>query len=233
METQGQKRVLVGNLPSPVLEHLQSFLNRSNFHVDYLPSSRAIYMLMQKVEFDLLIIGTPIETVDPKEIFRDVRTRENPNFTSSLLVLARPEDLEEYRKFMGKGISGILPIYSDPSEVERTIGALTHIAPRVAARIMLKLRVHMDTRQGALLCQTVNLSMSGMLVQTSMQYDVNAETSFEFKLPGDSEPVSGQAVIARHTIGSREKARGMGLKFLSFNGNSEQRLYSFLKKHLI
>ena len=81
-----------------------------------------------------------------------------------------------------------------------------------------------------ILCQTENISSSGMLIKTDKRYEVGAEIEFEFTLPNDERPISGRAAIVRHTQIGRDQVGGVGLRFLSFSGDSQRRFQWFLYK---
>ena len=79
-----------------------------------------------------------------------------------------------------------------------------------------------------ILCQTENLSASGMLIKTERRYDKGTKIDFEFSLPDDIRPVSGIAEVVRQTMVGRDRVGGIGMRFLSFAGDSQRRFESYV-----
>lgn len=80
-----------------------------------------------------------------------------------------------------------------------------------------------------ILCQTENFSGTGMLIKTERRYDVGTRLGFEFSL-GDDRPIHGVAEVVRHTLIGRDQVGGIGVRFLSFAGDSQRRFEAFLQR---
>jgi hypothetical protein len=80
------------------------------------------------------------------------------------------------------------------------------------------------------MCQTENVSTTGMLVRSNVGYPPGTRLGFEFLLLGDSRAVKGEAEVVRHTTIGREAVRGIGCRFVSFEGDGEKRFLEYMKK---
>ena len=79
-----------------------------------------------------------------------------------------------------------------------------------------------------MVCQTENISASGMLLRTEKRYEKGTRLEFEFGLPNDHRPIVGIAEIVRHTMIGRDNVSGVGVRFLSFAGDSQRRFESYI-----
>jgi Tfp pilus assembly protein PilZ len=77
-------------------------------------------------------------------------------------------------------------------------------------------------------CQSENISVSGMLIRTSEEFPIGSQVRLEFALTDDDEPLVCLAEVVRYTEPVKEKIRGMGVNFLSFEDDGWSRLEGFL-----
>jgi hypothetical protein len=77
-------------------------------------------------------------------------------------------------------------------------------------------------------CQTENLSTTGVLLRGFGHYPLGARIQFEISLPGEKEPIRGEAEVCRTTNFAREKMEGFGAAFTNFHGGDQQRLEQYL-----
>ena len=121
--------------------------------------------------------------------------------------------------------------------VERTIQTVVanclNVASRVAVRLVTRVEVEIDGQRTAVLCQTENMSSSGLLLSGGRQYETGTRVSFQFLLPGHERPCGGIAEVVRHTTRGREGLDGIGVRFVSFTGDSRERFDSYLTSQKI
>ena len=112
-------------------------------------------------------------------------------------------------------------------------------ASRRAVRLMVQLDATIDDGKIARMCQTENLSKSGMLVRTPAPLPVGTKVAIQFlfrgdpaltqdELPGGYAFVEGEAMVVRHTRPGKEQAAGMGLQFLQLEEHGRKLLTRFL-----
>ncbi len=111
-----------------------------------------------------------------------------------------------------------------------------------SVRLMVQLDATIDDGEVARMCQTENLSKSGMLVRTRAPLPVGTKVAIQFLfrgdpalsqngLPGGYAFVEGRALVVRHTHLANETTLGMGLKFLSLEEHGKNLLDKFLDLH--
>jgi Tfp pilus assembly protein PilZ len=123
-----------------------------------------------------------------------------------------------------------LPAHLEPEELQRGIFELIGDTTRAARRLMLRLEVQLGAGKLLRMCQTDNISESGMLVKLQDGIPVGSEVRLAISLPGSAEPLPVKAEVVRHTDPDKEAIRGLGLRFVEFEGQSRIKLAEYLNR---
>ena len=78
------------------------------------------------------------------------------------------------------------------------------------------------------LAAVVNLSAVGLLLETDAVLEPGQFVVFSIDVDPDQEPVSGKAEVVRKADPERDGVEGIGVRFISFEGDSRQRLEAIL-----
>lgn len=227
--SQPSRNVLAIGVTQEEFDRLVPFLARQSFDVDRFPSAAGSLDLISKVPFELLLVRYPVRGVEIEKFLASVRHPESPCLRSSLLLLAPAERLAESQGYIGRGANRALSLEASEGELQGTISSVLDVAPRKDARFMARLEIKIGGARDMILCQTENISASGMLFRSDRRYEIGTQIDFEFTLPRDPRPVSGVAQIMRYTTYGKEQSMGIGVRFLSFAGDSQRRFESYLR----
>ncbi|MDY7094207.1 MAG: PilZ domain-containing protein [Acidobacteriota bacterium] len=222
-------RVLVVGVDAETFAKLQPMLDRASVEVDRFPRARASLELVTAVRFDLLIVRSPLEDMSLGEYLASVRVPESKSRRSSLLLLVSDGDTMAAQAFLGRGANRSIALSESEEHLQQAVSDLLHVAPRIGARIFASLQVQVAEDQSLTMCQTENVSATGMLIRTNVNYPVGTMLDFEFNLPTGGEVVRGSAEVVRHTVVGREAVAGVGVRFASFNPGSEDRFRQYLE----
>ena len=74
--------------------------------------------------------------------------------------------------------------------------------------------------------RTGNLSTGGVFFDSAIPHDLGTEMTLKFTLPGSKEMVVARGKVVSHS--DQEDGLGMGVKFISIEGDGKQRLKSFV-----
>ena len=227
--SQPSRNVLAIGVTQEEFDRLVPFLARQSFDVDRFPSAAGSLDLISKVPFELLLVRYPMRGMELESFLATVRRQDSPCLRSSLLLLAPAERLAEAQGYIGRGANRALSLEASEGEVQGTISSVLDVAPRKDARFMARLEIKIGGARDMILCQTENISASGMLFRSDRRYEIGTQIDFEFTLPRDPRPVSGVAQIMRYTTFGKEQGMGIGVRFLSFAGDSQRRFESYLR----
>ena len=206
------------------------FLARHHFDVDRFPSASGALELISQVPFEMLLVRYPLPDMPMDAFLQQVRREGGPCCRSSLLVLTTGGLELEARRFIGQGANRTINLEASGTEIQESVSSVLHVAPRKAARFMARMEIRIGDSKDMVICQTENLSASGMLVRTQERYDLGTRIEFEFQLPEDPRPVRGMAEVMRHTKPGRDSVGGIGMRFVSFAGDSQHRFELYLSR---
>lgn len=228
----GSKRrsVLVIGVTAEEFARFAPFLQRDAFEVDRFPGAEGALELIGHVAFEVLIVRFPLPGIDVYAFLQQVRRQDSPCLRSPLLLLATQTYLEEAERMIGKGANRVLALEGAQDQIQGAVSGLLDVAPRKAARFITRLEIKLGGAKDMMLCQTENISESGMLIRIDRRYEKGTQIHLEFTLPDDQRPIVGIAEVMRHTMIGRDPVGGIGLRFLSFAGDSQRRYLAFLKR---
>jgi len=122
----------------------------------------------------------------------------------------------------------------DPPElIDKQVAELLHIAPRAEIRLSARLRTSVADGTEEVLSEVVNMSMSGLLVETDMLFDLGERVVVSI-YPGDrDDPVVVKGEVSRRAPSERGGVVGFGIRFLSFAADGELRIEAVIKRAFV
>lgn len=221
-------RILLYRFPDRFMKVRLGLLSRPPFICESAARSGEFFHRLEMTLYRMLILTLPDREMDLEDLLPLIRKEGAPSSRAILAVLAPPRHLSEFRPLLGKGLNALVSLDDPPEALEEAIGRQVEVAPRVNARVMVRLQARLTHNMTALLCQTANVSASGMFLELNRKIPVGSEFVFELAVPGGKEPVAGTGVIVRHGDPEREGRDGMGAAFTAFKGQGEAALKEFL-----
>ncbi|MEM1206438.1 MAG: PilZ domain-containing protein [Acidobacteriota bacterium] len=228
MQRPKTRNVLAIGVSPAEFRQLLPFLDRQSFDVDRFPSAAGALELVTRVGFEMLLVRYPLPDMELTHFLGRVRSPDSPCLRAPLLLLTNGEGAEGVDEFIGRGANKSINLEASEARIQETISSVLDVAPRKAARFLARLEIKIGDAADRILCQTENLSSTGMLIRTDRRYELGTEIEFEFELPDDPRDVRGVAEVVRHTKAGRDDVGGVGLRFLSFSGDSQRRFLTFL-----
>jgi uncharacterized protein (TIGR02266 family) len=223
------KRILGVALGRQLSKKIDPLLNRAYFAVDHVPRGESALVLCRRAAFDLILVGHPLPDMPLEKFLVEVAPSDAAAASpSQLLVLTEERRLVELPDSVRSGPHVAVAIEQPQKLLEEVASRLLKVAPRLHARLLVKLEVRCGGQMSLVACQSENLSESGMLVRTDAAYPIGTTLSFEFTTPQDPKPLRGQAEVVRHTLADMEQVRGVGLKLTHFEGDGRERLEAYV-----
>ncbi len=226
---QNRRNVLAIGVTADEFDRVAPFLARNSFEVDRFPSAVGSFELTEKVPFEVLLVRFPLPDMELYDFLQEVRSEVNPNQRASIVLLSPRDKVEEAKSFIGRGANRVVGLEEADGQIQESISSLLHVAPRKAARFLTRMEIKLADAEEMMICQTENMSASGMLLRTDKRYEKGTRIQFEFELPNDHRAIVGIAEIVRHTMIGRDNISGVGVRFLSFAGDSQRRYESFIE----
>ena len=222
------KRILIIGIPGAIYEKLLYILR--DYEVSRALKGEEALQLLATESFSLIISHYPLQDLLMQDLLEDLRNVTSLNRTVSVILLSHPTKLEEAHTFVGEGVNQVYSITTNPRSLYDDILRLLDVEPRVTHRVMAFLQNVTDSGLKDIVCQTENLSFSGMLLRSDEYYPVGSIVRFEFTLPVTRELIQGEAEVVRHTSVSREAFDGMALKFVKLERSERHKLKRYFGK---
>lgn len=227
------RHVLILGADAPELERFVPLLRRGGFTVHRSESVEGASALIQSTAFDLIVVGHPLPGYSLGQLLLSTRDRASPNRASGLLVVAEPGTEDEATVLLGRGVNRVVPLCEAPGILLDAVADLLDVAPRVAVRSLVELKMDLEVGSQRLLTRTENLSRTGMLVRETLSCSLGTAFRFELLLPKPVELISGSARVVRHADLEREGVRGFGGRFVDLEGDGQNRLVAYLESELL
>jgi hypothetical protein len=224
------RRVLAAALPADLMAELAPALERSDFDLDRVTSYASAGELARLISFDVLLVGFD-DAEKALALLDAAREPESESRDSRVLVFAAPAALASAERALEGRVDQVLSTGRGSIELQEAVLELLRERVRLATRVLARLTVRIAEGSSRFVCQTRDLSQSGMLAITDSRYPVGAAVQFVLGFPDGAEEIAGDAEVIRHAAPPRDPVTGLGLRFLRFRPGDEPRLAAFLARH--
>jgi DNA-binding NarL/FixJ family response regulator len=214
-------------------DRLMPLLRRDSIQVHRLLRGEAALKLACSVQLDVIVIAHPLDDIATIELLKAARSEGSPCRATGIIVLVDDPEQRTAQHLLECGANRLLRVECTPREMGRALADLLGVAIRTQLRTTLRVAMSGSIGRRQLMCQTENISSSGMLIRGPIKVPLGTKFEFEFSLPNQAAPLRGLAQVARHTNWPREKVQGIGATFISFRGDARQRLEMFIDEHAV
>ncbi len=222
------RRVLTVSLSVEEFDLVAPLLAGEEFEVDRFPSAQGALELLAVHFIEVLLVRYPLPGMDLKAFLRAVRDESSPCLSSPLLLLANRKQLAAAESYLGRGANRVVCLDDEREVVQAVVSGLLDVAPRRECQLA-QFKIRTDAGGEWVLCSPENASTTGVLIETDQQLPTGTLVDFELMVVEVPWPIVGRGEVTRHTLEGRDRVRGMGLRFLSFEGDSARLYQEFLK----
>jgi CheY-like chemotaxis protein len=226
-----RQHVLIVGAKDAGLKRVAPMLRRAEFSVHSVDPSPFLLDLVLSTAFELVIVRYPMDTVPLDDLVDTIRNEGSACHGAGLLLLAEPELIDDAQRHVDLGANRAICTDWSDARLLQSIGDLLEIAPRIFMRVLMHAEIEVQSTADRAIFQTVNVSVTGALLQGSDQLDPGQAFDFLFRLPGGGL-VEGSAEVVRQTNPLREGVDGMGARFISFGDGCEDRLVTHVQRQI-
>lgn len=219
--------LLIGALEGG-LSRVAPILQREEFDVHTVEPSEFVLDLVLGTSFELLILGYPMAEMDISRLVEAIRDPNSVTRNAGLILLAEPGFLDAAQGLVSAGANRAISLDWPSSRLWQAVGDLLNVAPRIGMRTLVYANVGSSNGAGRSLFQTVNVSLSGMLLHGTDAFGPGSHFDFVFSLPGDPRPLEGTAEVVRRADLDREGVLGIGVRFVHLREDGRFRLERFI-----
>ncbi len=226
-----RKLVLLA-IPKTEAQHkLEPLLWRSSMEIERVSSGDEALVLASKRRFDLVIAGIPLTDASMTRLINELRRSGSPNSDTPLLVLATGSQFEAAKAYDSQQVR-VFGLEEPPDKLRYLLAESLGVAVRLSVRLPVEIQVELVGFEINRVCETRNISLSGMLLRTNNLLSVGTDFDFNLNLPGTFTPFLGSARVIRHAEPSTEDVVGMGTQFVHLLRGGRARLEHFVNSEL-
>lgn len=218
-----KKKIIVVRPEEAALKKLGGVLWRSSFDVHRVSEAPEAAEACRRVEPHIVVVPVPIPGMLTEDLIAAVRGAGPPSRRATLVLLAEEEHVASLEDLSDPNLA-VLDAAQRQERLQAEVLKLIDSAARVATRFLIRLQVHVGEGTLLRMCQTENISESGMLLRSEEAFPVGSEIEIEISVPGDEPPIRGRARIVRHTNPDVETISGVGVQFAEFAHDGHDRL---------
>ena len=226
-----RQHVLVVGAKKAGLERVAPMLRRADFSVHSVEPSPFLLDLVLSTAFELVIVTYPLDTLPLDDLIDTIRDEGSACHDAGLLLLAEADLLDDAQSVVDLGANRAICCDWSEARLWQAIGDLMEVAPRVFMRVLMHADIEVKKERSRAIFQTVNVSVSGALLQGSDQLALGETFDFLFRLPGGGL-IEGSAEVVRQTNPLREGVNGIGSRFTSFRENCGERLATHIGRQV-
>ena len=158
----------------------------------------------------LAFFPSQLGDMDGATFCRSIRGDERTRNSSLILVVSNDAD-EAVNRALQAGANDVLTLPLQPRVLDHKLSVFLNIETRKAVRTLVQVQIYTPERRGLFLGTSVNLSASGMLLESKADHAVGSRLRMQFYLDGHVRPIETEALVAR--IEFLPGMRRYGLRF--------------------
>ncbi len=220
------KRILVIESGIPVIPFEQSLLLRKDHEVSRAQTAAEALERVAELTPDLIITDERVSGMELPELIRQIRSLREGRY-SAIIVLSS-EELEQEPK----GVNMVLRKPISGLDFSQACQRLLAISARKDARLLVYVQVKGYLKSNLFLCNSLNLSSSGLLILTARKLKLGDSIRLQITLPLERDKVEVQGDIVREAKEVETRLNAYGVKFVDMEPAALERLSRFVDKEL-
>jgi CheY-like chemotaxis protein len=225
------RSVLVVGPGASLPADLEAGLRQRGYFSEAVASSKDALTLASSLPFDVVLVAVEGIDLALREFVRGLRRPQAASHSAVLLALGDGPASVTAQDLLGQGVNRVVTTAASAADVVRAVVELVEAPPRVPLKAVIRFRVRTGKDEKIAMCQTEDVSATGVFVRTELAPLPGAEVRFELSFPGHREPIRGTAEVVRRITGRPDSVPGLGLRFLLLDGDGTDRLQQWLASH--
>ncbi len=225
-----QLKLLVIGPEDHLPDSAHEILRRDAIRMHRVQTAAEALILTGNMPYDLLMVAEPLPDLDTATILGSLQSLDWTSAGAPAMVFVSPAAIETAATGLQRFPVRVLSRDTERGEIQQAMAELLGVAVRSSMRMIVNIQVELE-EAGTLRCfQSENLSESGMLLRGARSIPVGAPLRVAFNLPDETDPITGKAIVVRHT--GPGEAEGIGIRFVDFAESHVLRLRRFVDQSL-
>lgn len=216
------KRILVVESGIPVIPFEQSILLRKEHELFRAYSGEETLEKIRELGPDLIVLDDRVEDIGVFDLTR--RIRELPEGRHASLLLLTTSEFDK----PPEGINQILTKPVIGTDFNEACRRLLAIEARKETRLLVYVQVQGYLQSNLFLCNSLNLSASGILILTPRRLKVGDRLQLQITLPRERDKVKVTGAVVREAVEVGSRLNAYGVRFEDMSEDDIERLRTFV-----
>lgn len=225
-----KKKVLIIVPHQELYLKLEPILKRDTIEVSRSANATSSLILATNVVYDLIVAEYPLPDLSIVDFLGILQAPTLPSAETQILLITQEDHIAGVTQHTKDDDRvKVIPQRSSAQFLHSALaGSLSSVADRKASRLMIQFEAKLGAGKLMRICQTSNVSETGLLIHTTRLMPVKTEMDVSFYLPGDPRPIDGKVKVVRHSDPQREEKIGMGVEFVRLSETAREKLRDFV-----
>lgn len=216
------KRILVVESGIPVVPFEQGLLLRKDHELFRASTGVEALAKVSDVVPNLVVLDDQIEDMSTQEVVKRIRELPKGKHLSILLLGGDGQPVEGVNLAISKPVIG--------AEFTAACQRLLSIAARKDARLLVYVNVQGFHQNNLFLCNSLNLSASGILILTARKMKVGEAVQLQITLPREREKIKVTGLVVREASEVDSRLNSYGLAFQDLSADERERLKAYVEE---
>lgn len=222
------KKILLVDDVKLFLSMEQSCLARENLQIFTATSGKEAIEILRREIVDLMLLDLYMPDMNGDEVCKLIRNDSNLKSVSIIMVTTSYKD-DDIKKCIAAGANDYIAKPINATELLKKVGKYIEVPHRKDLRVLSRIEIKAQRGNKEFLAHTVNISTSGMLVESKEDISIGDIMTASLFLPGGFTSVSMTGTVVRKIDNGAGKLPYYGVKFL----NVAERDAKIIEKHVI
>jgi len=200
-------------------------LSRAAFRIITANSNEEVLEMHKQENFDLIITKLKSPGLEGDNLCSLIRKDETLCNVSVIMVC--DNNATDVDRSSNCGANAVLTMPLSSEVLSNLVFNLLNIPRREAYRVLINVQVNGKHDNKSFLCSSVNISCSGLLIETGKKLDLGDNVSCSFFLPGAKNKITVNGTIAR--VNNKNDINEYGIKFDHLNYEGRTSIEAFIQ----
>ena len=220
------KKIVIAQNINTILRKKNSFLDRADMRVFIVTSNDEVLQIHDAVRADLIIINLDMPGMSSEQLCSLLREKKEQDAVSIIIVCVDTKRAIEQSTQCGA--KAVFPRPIKPAQLLAQAKTLLNLSWRETYRVLLNVTVEGSVSNNRFVCNTLDISLDGMLIETAQLFTLGDRLSCSFYLPNMT-----QIQIVGEIVRTIQPAPGVdgnwyGVHFLDLSPDAEKTLEAYI-----
>ena len=220
------KKVIISNGIISSAQRKNSFLSRSDIKIFSVATLQDALSIHRSVQADIIIVKSRTKDRIYHECFQSVREKEL--FRECALIVVAPKTSSAALKTKKRCIKEVYFGKVKGRRIIKKAMQLLNLSWRETYRVLLNVAVEGSACETSFACRSINISVTGMLLETAQKFTKGQRISCSFVLPDTTRIETAGEIVRMIPQLSDEEKKLYGVRFDNMDEETRSKIIQFI-----